>query len=153
MQASEDIGAEGSPLDGSTSKLAVKVSTSFPQAEIFGVKLVNGHPTNAVLSVTNNEPTAISVRFIGGSLWSATYAGQPTQLIRNLTTTAYDGIIPAGESESYSYKFVTDMHPQDVRLNLAAVVVDEKQAFHTVSAFNETVSVVEAPTSVFDPQK
>lgn len=127
----------------------MKVSTSFPQAEIFGVKLVNGRATEAVLSVTNEEPTKIKLRFVGGSLWAAE---QPPRAIRNLTSVAYDGDIPAGESDSFSYKFTTNMHPVDLRLNLAAVFVDEDNKFYTVSAFNETVSVVEPPTSFFDPQ-
>ena len=44
------------------------------------------------------------------------------------------------------------MHPTDVRLNLVAILFDDKQNLYTVTAFNETVSVVEAPTSFFDPQ-
>ena len=38
-----------------TPNLNVAVSVSFPQSEIFGVKVVNGHATEARLSVTNNE--------------------------------------------------------------------------------------------------
>lgn len=116
------------------------------------MKLVNGRATTAVLDVTNEEPTALNIRFIGASLWSPDSSSQPTFIVRNLTTTVVDGTIPAGESESFTYKFTTEMHPQDLRLNIAAVLVDENQKFYTMSAFNETVSVVEAPTSFFDPQ-
>lgn len=151
-QDAEQAEAQGSTGDGQSPNLAVKVSTSFPAAEIFGVKLVNGRATDAVVSVTNEETTPINVRFIGGSLWTAPAPGLPSTVLRNLSTTVFDGTIPAGESESFTYKITTDMHPTDVRLNIAAILVDEKQKFYTVSAFNETVSVVEAPTSIFDPQ-
>ena len=132
--------------------LAVKVSTSFPSSEIFGIKLVNGHPTQAVLSVSNEETEAISVAFIGGSLWTAAYGAQPPQIIRNLTTSRYNVEIPAGQKDSISYDFVTDLHPQDLKLNLAAVITDFKGDAYTLQAFNETVSVVEPDASIFDPQ-
>ena len=130
----------------------MKVSTSFPNSEIFGVKLVNGHPTQALLSFTNEEPDPVTVKLIGGSLWSDGYADQPPKIIRNLTTTKYNVVIPAGEQDSISYSFATELHPQDLKLNLAAVLTDKEGAYYTVQVFNETVSVVEADTSIFDPQ-
>ena len=130
----------------------MKVSTSFPSSEIFGIKLVNGHSTQAVLSVSNEEPEPVSLVFIGGSLWTSAYGGQPPQIVRNLTTTRYNVEIPAGQKDSISYSFVTDLHPQDLKLNLAAVVTDHDGAAYTLQAFNETVSIVEPDASIFDPQ-
>jgi len=75
--------------------------------------------------------------------------------MRNLTATQYNIEIPAGEKETIQYSFVNEMHPQDVRLSLMAVLVAgeaEKQAIYTMQVYNETVSVVEAPMSFFDPQ-
>lgn len=43
------------------------------------------------------------------------------------------------------------MHPQDLRLNLAAVV-SSHNTFYTLQAFNGTVSIVEPDASIFDPQ-
>lgn len=60
--------------------------------------------------------------------------------------------IPAGQSESISYNFATELQPQDLKLNLAAVVTDSEGTPYTLPAFNETVSVVEPDTSIFDPQ-
>ncbi|SLM38345.1 Translocon-associated protein (TRAP), alpha subunit [Lasallia pustulata] len=131
--------------------LAVRVSTSFPSSEIFGIKLINGHPTQALLSISNDEPEPIKVAFIGGSLWSDN-VGQASIIMRNLTTTRYNVEIPAGQKESLSYSFATDLHPQDLKLSLATVVSDSEGAFYTIQAFNETVSVVEPDTSIFDPQ-
>ncbi|KAL8979728.1 MAG: hypothetical protein Q9177_006062 [Variospora cf. flavescens] len=136
--------------------LSVQISTSFPSSEIFGVKLINAVPTLAVLSITNNEPSPINVVFIGGSLWTVpdTPSSPPTpQIVRNLTTTRYNDVsIPAGEKESVEYRFKTELQPQDLLLNLAVVVTDEKGEAFTIPAFNETVAVVERDTSIFDPQ-
>ncbi|OCK93108.1 uncharacterized protein K441DRAFT_661858 [Cenococcum geophilum 1.58] len=132
-----------------TPNLKVSVSASFPQSEIFGVKLINGHPTQAVISIANSEPGPVSVALIGGSLYSI--QGMP-QILRNLTAQRYSIEVPAGEQESVTYSFATEMHPQDLRLQLVTVLKDDKDAFYTMQIFNETVSVVEAPTSIFDPQ-
>lgn len=132
--------------------LAVKINVSFPESEIFGVKLVNGRKTQAVLSISNEETTAVTVRMVGGSLWTLPFGEQAPRIIRNLTLARPNVDIPAGEKESVSYVFSTELHPQDLQLNIAAVITDEKGAYYTLQAFNATVSVVEAPTSFFDPQ-
>ncbi|KAL2426243.1 hypothetical protein ABEF95_002461 [Exophiala dermatitidis] len=135
--------------DPSTSPaLAVTVEASFPDAEIFGIKLVNGKPSEAVLSFLNEEPEPVTVQFIGGSLW--TLESNP-RIVRNLTTAQYAVEIPAGEKQSLPYRFQTNMHPQDLRLNLAAVV-NAQSTFYTLQAYNGTVSVVEPDASIFDPQ-
>ncbi|KAL9640808.1 MAG: hypothetical protein Q9164_000043 [Protoblastenia rupestris] len=133
-------------------KFDVKVSTTFPQSEIFGVKLINGHSTQALLSFTNEESEPVNVVFIGGSLWTDPFSQYGSQIIRNLTTTRYNVEIPAGASDSISYSFTTELHPQDLKLNLAAVVTDTKGTPYTLQAFNETVGIVEPDTSIFDPQ-
>lgn len=131
---------------------------TFPQSEIFGIKLINGRATQSVLSISNNEVVPITVAAIGGSLWTTdstlTAAGGPSpqQIVRNLTTVRYNVEIPAGQKESLSYAFVQDLQPADLRLNIAAIVRDQKGAFYTIQAFNETVSVVEPETSLLDPQ-
>lgn len=142
----------------------MSISTSFPTSEIFGTKLVNGHSTHASLLITNNEANPVTVSMIGGSLWtlpsSALYA--PNMNLRNLSTTRYNLGIEAGASQEVSYKFGVDMQPQDLRLELVAVIEapppediegsDGKGAWYTLNAFNGTVSVVEPETSIFDPQ-
>ena len=136
----------------STPNLNVQVSTSFPQSEIFGIKLINGHPTVAVLNFENHEPTPITVGFVGGTLWTPAMSAQGEQLVRNLTTVRYNVEIPAGEKNHLTYSFATEMHPQDLTLSLVSVLSDSNGSYYTIQAFNETVSVVEAPTSIFDPQ-
>ena len=72
--------------------------------------------------------------------------------MRNLTATKYSVEIPAGEKESVSYSFATELHPQDLKLRLFAVVTSDAGQVYQVQAFNETVSVVEPDASFFDPQ-
>lgn len=130
----------------------MKVSTSFPSSEIFGIKLINGHPTQALLSIINDDPEPVTVVFIGGSLWATDSGPKGSQVLRNLTTTRYNIEIPAGIKESISYSFTTELLPQDLKLILAAVITDSEGTAYTLQAFNETVSVVEPDTSIFDPQ-
>ena len=119
------------------------------------MKLVNGHATRAVLDVKNNEPEPVAVAIIGGSLWTpfdVPGAPNPPQIVRNLTAQRYGLQIPAGESETVTYAFATELHPQDLRLNLAAVLQNSEGNVFTKMVYNETVSIVEAPVSFFDPQ-
>lgn len=126
-------------------------SASFPDAEIFGIKLVNGRQTNVKLSFTNEEPEPVTVQFVGGSLWTPDFDPAGSRIVRNLTTKQYAVQIPAGEKQSLPFAFQTNMHPQELRLNLAAVIMKES-TFYTVQAFNGTVAVAEPDTSIFDPQ-
>ncbi|ORY19627.1 hypothetical protein BCR34DRAFT_527993 [Clohesyomyces aquaticus] len=132
--------------------LKVSIETKFPQSEIFGVKIINGHATQAVVSISNDEPTPVGLSIIGGSLIQDGLAGAESHIVRNLTAARYSTEIPAGASETITYTFSTEVHPQDLRLQLVAVLKDSKDAFYTLSAYNETITVVEAPTSIFDPQ-
>lgn len=129
--------------------MAVSAQASFPDAEIFGVKLVNGHPTRALISFTNEESTPVTVNFIGGAL--STVDEEQSTVIRNLTTTRYGVEIPAGQKEELSYSFVNEMHPQDLRLAVSSIISDAEGRFFNVNAYNGTVSIVEPETSIFDP--
>lgn len=90
------------------------------------------------------------MNFIGGSLWDLD--DEQSQIVRNLTTTRYSLEIPAGEKESVTYSIETEMHPQDLRLQLASIVSNSEGNYFNVNAYNSTVSVVEPETSIFDPQ-
>ncbi|TAQ91404.1 hypothetical protein B7494_g358 [Chlorociboria aeruginascens] len=137
-------------------ELSVSISTSFPQSEIFGVKLINNHATTALLDVANNEDSPITVAIVGGVLSTLQPLPPGTHpsasVVRNLTSTRYDVIVPAGEKQQLNYAFTTDLMPQDLKLGLIAVVMSSEGAVYQVQAFDETVSVVDAATSLFDPQ-
>lgn len=139
-----------------TPNLAVSVSTSFPNAEVFGIKLVNGHATQAVLTFENKEEDPVIVAVVGSALstlqelppGSHPFAG----VVRNLTSTKYGVEIPSGEKANLPYTFATDMNPQDLRLQIIAVIQSAEGNVFQIQAFNETVSIVEAATSLLDPQ-
>jgi hypothetical protein len=109
-----------------------------------------------VLDFTNNEAEPILVAVIGGALSSlqplAPGLHPSAAIVRNITATRYDVEIPAGDKQSLPFTFTTDLHPQDLRLNLIAVLSSQAGNVYQVQAYNETVSVVEAATSIFDPQ-
>ncbi|KAF5015025.1 hypothetical protein F66182_13793 [Fusarium sp. NRRL 66182] len=129
--------------------LAVSVQASFPSSEIFGIKLVNGQATQALLAFTNDEEVPITVNFVGGSLATL---DEPSTNVRNLSATNYGVQIPAGETQTLPYSLTTEMHPQDLRLNLISVISKNVTQFYTIQAFDGPVSVVEPETSIFDPQ-
>lgn len=133
-----------------------EIVATFPEADIFGVKLVNGRPTKAVIDITNNEDEPIQVAFLGGQLMrpEPLNADAPayTAVLRNLSTVQYQATIPAGEKQSLPYSFVLDMQPQDVRLHLIGVIMGGSNKIFSVGVYDEVVSIVEAPTSFFDPQ-
>jgi hypothetical protein len=129
--------------------LAVSVAVTFPASEIFGIKLINGQPTEALLSFNNEETFPVTIEFIGGSLWTD---DEESHVVRNLTVTKYNVEIPAGQKETLPYGFTTEMHPQDLRLNLVSIVSNKEGQYYTLESFNSTVSVVEPEASIFDPQ-
>lgn len=152
---------ESSPLDENAGsppaqELLAEIVATFPEADIFGVKLVNGRPTKAVIDITNHETEPIFVQLMGGMLSTLQPLpeGAPPSaaIVRNLTTVKYDAVIPAGEKQSLPYSFAIDMQPQDLLLQMMAVISNSANAIFQIQVANQTVSVVEAPTSIFDPQ-
>jgi hypothetical protein len=109
-----------------------------------------------LLDFTNNESNSVNIGLVGGALSSlsplAKNAHPSALIIKNITATRYGLELPAGEKASLPFTFTTDLHPADLRLNLIAVVTDKAGTVYQVQAFNETVSVVDAATSIFDPQ-
>jgi len=120
------------------------------------VKLINNRATKALLSFSNDEAEPVTISIVGGALSSnaplAANVPASSLIVRNLTATRYDVEIPAGEKQTLPYSFSTELQPQDLRLNLIAVVTSSKGEVYQIQAYNETVSVVDAALSVFDPQ-
>jgi hypothetical protein len=73
-------------------------------------------------------------------------------ILRNLSTVQYNLVVEAGETKSVSFPITLDMQPQDVRVQLYAVLADDKGTIVTVEAYNGSASIVEPPTSLLDPQ-
>ena len=136
------------------SNLPVDFRTTFPSSEIFGVKLVNGRTTTAQIEIRNRHTAPITLQVMGGSLTTpidTPGAPDPPMIVRNLTVQRYGVEIPATGEETLTYAINTEMHPQELRLNIMAVMQSEERVY-TKMVFNETVSVVEAPMSFLDPQ-
>ncbi|KAI9765737.1 MAG: hypothetical protein M1840_007170 [Geoglossum simile] len=144
-------GSKG-PEPGTRSDLKISVQASFPDSEIFGIKLINGRPTRSLLTYTNAEDKPLTVNLVGGSLWNIHPDPASVGIVRNITSTRYNIEIPAGEKQQVPYSFATELHPQDLRLLLMTIISDPEGQFYTMTAFNETITVVEPETSIFDPQ-
>ncbi|KAF6831856.1 signal sequence receptor alpha chain [Colletotrichum plurivorum] len=142
--------------DATAPTLKADIAAIFPDADIFGVKLVNGRPTKAVVEFTNNEDAPIQVAMVGGLLSSTKELPEDAHpsdaIIRNLTSARYDLTVEAGDKKAVPYSFALDMQPQDVLLQLVAVVTNSKGDVFQVQAYNSTAAIVEPPTSIFDPQ-
>ena len=153
MQAYMESGKESWAAENKQQPLKVTFNVSFPDAEIFGVKLVNGRPTRTLITVQNNEATDVNVLAAVGGLYSPLGlegAAEPIS-VRNFTGAKYGKTIAPGASETLTYAYATVMQPQDVLLELKTVVSRGQNVF-TSTVFRENVSVVEAPTSFLDPQ-
>ena len=139
--------------DAAPRNMNITVDVTFPDDASAGVLqnmptvIVNGIPKKVNVAVVNYEEETIGVQLLGGSLWDL----QTNTNVRNLTQQVLRVELPKGQKVDLPYTILVDMHPKDLRLNLQMVLSTE-QKLVTATAYNSTVSIVEQPMSLLDPQ-
>ncbi|CAH0024114.1 unnamed protein product [Clonostachys rhizophaga] len=136
--------------------LNAKIKTSFPDSDILGVKILNGRPTNALIDIENQEAGPIIVSFVTGNVKHTKQlpAEAPAyqSILHNITAVQYSTKIEAGEKKALPFSFALDKNPQDVIVQLTAIVSNSNGDVVPVVVFDDKASIVEAPVSFFDPQ-
>lgn len=114
-----------------------------------GIKLINNHPTRVKLQLTNHEPRALQIDSVGGRLWDPK---KKDVSVHNLTSLKLGMSLPPTKQLEVVYPFTNDLTPQELLLILGMAVRTADGEVFAVTAFNGTVTVVEAPSSLLDPQ-
>ncbi|KOS18360.1 hypothetical protein ESCO_002523 [Escovopsis weberi] len=148
--------ALNAPVVEPPATLRADIRASFADADILGLKLINGRPTTALLEVSNREDAPITVALVVGTLSSTQElpADAPAYqaIVRNLTGVSYNLAVDAGETKSVPYSFSQDLFPQDVVLRLTTVITNDNGDVFQVIAYEGPTAIVDPPTSFLDPQ-
>ncbi|KJR82868.1 signal sequence receptor alpha chain [Sporothrix schenckii 1099-18] len=149
------------PLAGkAAAEVKIDVDTKFPEADIFGLKLINGRATKAIVEITNQEDSPVRVSILGGALVNPQLLPEgvspSANIVVNLTTVSFEGskdaVLQPGEKRGYPYNFVLDLQPRELRLDLMAIVTNAKGQLFQVIAHSDTATIVDPPINIFDPQ-
>ncbi|EPS44733.1 hypothetical protein H072_1264 [Dactylellina haptotyla CBS 200.50] len=127
-----------------------KVDVTFPDNESpLGITITNGRVARINFEVKNFEAEPIIIQAIGGQLRKL----DRSDVLRNLTTAKVGTEVPADGVVNVPYSFVSNMHAQDVILELGLLLTSKKsERIIQYTAYNGTISVAEPPTSLLDPQ-
>lgn len=142
----------GNDLNATPRNLNVSVDATFPdqpEAERVGhPKIVNGLKNKVNIAITYYGRGAIGIQSLGGSLLHP----ETGVNVKNLTQQKLNLELSSDQNADLPYIIQLDMHPQDLRLNLQLVLKTPEQTLVTATAANVTVSIVEQPMSLLDPQ-
>ncbi|CAK7566761.1 MAG: Increased recombination centers protein 22 [Sporothrix epigloea] len=160
LQALGASAATDKPLTKAAPELKIDIDTKFPEADIFGLKLINGRPTKAIVEVTNHEDGPVRISILGGALVKPDILpeGVPASanIVVNLTTVSFekakDAVLQPGETRGYPYNFVLDLQPRELRLDLMAVITNSAGQLFQITAHSDAATIVDPPINIFDPQ-
>ncbi|GFZ43956.1 hypothetical protein JCM24511_01676 [Saitozyma sp. JCM 24511] len=127
----------------------VIVSGSFPESNPFGL-VVNGEQNSVLLHLINSGEknyTLVSA--------SASYhdVNNHWALVKNASTLRYGVPLVSGSNFSAPFQVYSEFRPQDIGLTVWVNLAEPgSTALHSITALNQTVSVVEPASSWLDPQ-
>ncbi|RPB29918.1 hypothetical protein L211DRAFT_844817 [Terfezia boudieri ATCC MYA-4762] len=140
--------------DATPRNMNISVDVTFPDdapaatSQNAPVVIVNSIPKKVNVAVVNHEKKTIGIQFLGGSLWDL----ETNANVRNLTKQVLAVELLKGQKANLPYTILVDMHPKHLRLNLQMILRSSEQKLVTATAYNSTVSIVEQPMSLLDPQ-
>ncbi|KZO96630.1 hypothetical protein CALVIDRAFT_536996 [Calocera viscosa TUFC12733] len=124
----------------------VKVAATFPDGNPFGL-VVNGQKNEMSIAIENASPSNISLVSFGGSFHDAVTEA----FLRNTTARSVAGVVvPAGGKLTLPYVFHSEFKPKDLKLHLWVDYLEGENKWRA-SAFEGIVTIVEPPSSLFDP--
>lgn len=138
-----------------TRNMNITVDVTFPDETAAGagsptgpVIIVNGIPKKVNVAIVNHEEGTIGIQFLGGSLLDPVTLAS----VKNLTQQALGVELLKGQKADLPYNILVDMHPKELLLNLQMIMRTPEQKLITATAYHSTVSIVEQPMSLLDPQ-
>ena len=111
--------------------------TTFPQVPKINshIRILNGAPVPALVSLTNNEPFTITINFISASLWTS----EGGESLKNFTIKKINKKVKPAQKYDVHYALQTDLKEQEALLNINLVAPKPaaksryKKSLHTLS--------------------
>ncbi len=112
------------------------------------------------MEITNHEDAPIRLSLLAGALVNPQPLPEGTpayaSIVYNLSRASYEGVkdsvVEPGQTRGYPYNFALDLQPRDVALEVMAIITNDAGQMFQIGAHSGPASIVEAPTSLLDPQ-
>ncbi|KAI5806948.1 hypothetical protein EDC01DRAFT_7303 [Geopyxis carbonaria] len=143
--ASAQLFSSSSSASPDLSTLNLEASVTFPTPSPGLQTLLNGDRTPLTITLMNKESAPVTVEYVGGSLWDA------DKSVKNFTSVKLATPVKPDSTLQIPYPLNLDMAPRELLLNLALIITTAKGDLVTVTAYNQTVAVVDGDMGIFDP--
>ncbi|CED84127.1 Translocon-associated complex TRAP, alpha subunit [Phaffia rhodozyma] len=130
----------------SASREFVEATAKFPPSNPFA--LVKNGQQNPLHITLQNGPEDITLVSASASFHDPE---KHWKLIRNTSDHKFSTPVLGNSNLTFPYSFYSEFKPRDVGLTVFVDLLDASKQPFRVIAFNSTVSVVEPPSSFFDP--